>query len=53
LARAETVIGTKLLMEVVKNPRFKPGTNPKPIAIRLEPWHLQLEFDAGLNLREP
>ena len=47
LARAETVIGTKLLMEVVKNPRFKPGSNPQPIAIRVEPWHLHLEFDAA------
>ena len=28
LARAETVIGTKLLMEVIRNPRFKPGSNP-------------------------
>ncbi len=47
LARAETVIGTKLLMEVIKNPRFKPGSNPQPIAIRIEPWHLHLEFDGA------
>jgi pulcherriminic acid synthase len=47
LARAETVIGTKLLMKVVKNPRFKPGSNPQPIGIRVEPWHLHLEFDAA------
>ncbi|MBL6692039.1 MAG: cytochrome P450 [Pseudomonadales bacterium] len=47
LARAETVIGTKLLMEVIRNPRFKPGSNPTPIAIRIEPWHLHLEFDAA------
>jgi pulcherriminic acid synthase len=47
LARAESVIGTKLLMEVVRNPRFKPGSNPGPIAIRIEPWHLPLEFDAA------
>ncbi len=47
LARAETVIGTKMLMEVIKNPRFKPGSNPGPIAIRIEPWHLPLEFDAA------
>jgi cytochrome P450 len=47
LARAETVIGTQLLMEVIKNPRFKPGSKPTPIAIRVEPWHLALEFDAA------
>lgn len=47
LARAETVIGTKMLMEVIKNPRFKPGSSPTPIAIRIEPWHLPLEFDAA------
>ena len=47
LARAESVIGTKMLMEVIKNPRFKPGSNPVPIAIRIEPWHLPLEFDAA------
>lgn len=45
LARAETVIGTRLLMEVIRNPRFKPGSHPVPIAIRIEPWHLPLEFD--------
>jgi cytochrome P450 len=47
LARAEAVIGTKLLMEVIRNPRFKPGSNPTPIAIRVEPWTLPLEFDAA------
>jgi cytochrome P450 len=47
LARAESVIGTQMLMEVIKNPRFKPGSNPRPIAIRIEPWHLPLEFDAA------
>lgn len=47
LARAETVIGTRELMKVIKNPRFKPGSNPTPIAIRVEPWHLPLEFDAA------
>ncbi len=47
LARAETVIGTKELMKVIRNPRFKPGSNPTPIAIRIEPWHLHLEFDAA------
>lgn len=47
LARAETVIGTKMLMPVIRNPRFKPGTNPGPIAIRIEPWSLKLEFDAA------
>lgn len=47
LARAESVIGTKMLMEVIRNPRFKPGSNPVPIAIRIEPWHLPLEFDAA------
>jgi cytochrome P450 len=45
LARAETVIGTQQLMKVIKNPRFKPGSNPQPIAIRIAPWHLHLEFD--------
>ena len=45
LARAETIIGTEMLMEVMKNPRFKPGTHPTPIAIRIEPWSLPLEFD--------
>jgi pulcherriminic acid synthase len=45
LARAETVIGTRLLMDVIRNPRFKPGTQPTPIAIRIEPWSLPLEFD--------
>tara|TARA_A100001037_G_scaffold306091_1_gene349152 strand:+ start:3774 stop:5033 length:1260 start_codon:yes stop_codon:yes gene_type:complete len=45
LARAETVIGTQELMKVIKNPRFKPGSNPTPIAIRIEPWSLPLEFD--------
>ena len=45
LARAETVIGTRKLMEVIKNPRFKPGTHPTPIAIRVEPWSLPLQFD--------
>jgi cytochrome P450 len=47
LARAETVIGTRLLMEVIHNPRFKPGSHPGPIAIRIEPWHLPLEFDVA------
>lgn len=47
LARAETVIGTRELMKVIKNPRFKPGSKPTPIAIRIEPWHLALEFDAA------
>ena len=47
LARAESVIGTKMLMEVIKNPRFRPGSNPTPIAIRIVPWHLPLEFDAA------
>jgi len=47
LARAETVIGTRLLMEVIRNPRFKPGSRPVPIAIRIEPWHLPLEFDVA------
>ena len=45
LARAESVIGTRELMKVIKNPRFKPGSNPTPIAIRIEPWSLPLEFD--------
>ncbi len=47
LARAETVIGTKMLMPVIRNPRFKAGTNPGPIAIRIAPWSLKLEFDAA------
>jgi cytochrome P450 len=47
LARAETIIGTQLLMETIRNPRFKPGSNPTPIAIRIEPWSLPLEFDAA------
>ena len=47
LARAETVIGTRELMTVIRNPRFKPGSHPGPIAIRIEPWHLHLEFDAA------
>lgn len=47
LARAESVIGTKMLMQVLRNPRFKPGSNPQPIAIRIEPWHLPLVFDAA------
>lgn len=47
LARAESVIGTRMLMDVIRNPRFKPGSNPRPIAIRIEPWHLPLEFDAA------
>lgn len=47
LARAETVIGTKMLMEVIRNPRFKPGSDPQPIAIRIEPWHLPLVFDVA------
>lgn len=46
LARAETVIATRELMKVLPNPRFKPGSHPTPIAIRLEPWSLPLEFDA-------
>ena len=47
LARAESVIGTTMLMEVIKNPRFKPGSKPTPIAIRIEPWSLPLEFDVA------
>jgi pulcherriminic acid synthase len=47
LARAESVIGTRMLMQVIRNPRFKPGSNPQPIAIRIEPWHLPLVFDAA------
>ena len=47
LARAETIIGTKLLMEAIKNPRFKAGSQPTPIAIRIEPWSLALEFDVA------
>ena len=45
LAQTETVIGSKMLMEVMRNPRFAPGTTPKPIAISLHPWELVLEFD--------
>ncbi|MCP5180948.1 MAG: cytochrome P450 [Pseudomonadales bacterium] len=47
LARAETVVGTRELMKVIRNPRFKPGSKPTPIAIRLQPWSLPLEFDAA------
>ncbi len=47
LARAETVIGTRMLMDVIRNPRFKPGSDPRPIAIRIAPWSLPLEFDAA------
>ncbi|MGA0840840.1 MAG: cytochrome P450 [Pseudomonadales bacterium] len=47
LARAEAVIGTRMLMDVLRNPRFRPGTRPGPIAIRIEPWHLEVEFDAA------
>ena len=47
LARAETVIGTRMLMDVIRNPRFKPGSKPTPIAIRIEPWSLPLEFDVA------
>jgi pulcherriminic acid synthase len=47
LARAETVIGTRMLMEVIRNPRFKTGSKPTPIAIRIEPWSLPLEFDVA------
>lgn len=47
LARAESVIGTRMLMQVIRNPRFKPGSNPQPIAIRVEPWHLPLVFDVA------
>jgi hypothetical protein len=41
------VIGTRMLMQVLKNPRFKTGSKPVPIAIRIEPWNLPLEFDAA------
>ena len=47
LARAETVIGTRDFIKVIKNPRFRPGSNPTPIAIRIQPWSLPLEFDAA------
>jgi hypothetical protein len=36
-----------MLMQVIRNPRFKPGSSPQPIAIRIEPWHLPLVFDAA------
>jgi pulcherriminic acid synthase len=29
LARAETVIGSKMLLQAMKNPRIKPGSNPQ------------------------
>ena len=45
LAQTETVIGSRMLMEVMCNPRFAPGTTPKPIAISLHPWELILQFD--------
>ncbi len=45
LARSETVIGSRMLLEMMGNPRFKPGSNPKPIAIALEKQQLHLEFD--------
>ncbi len=45
LAQTETVIGSRMLMDVMRNPRFKPGSNPKPIAISLDPWELWIEFD--------
>ena len=47
LARTETVIGSKLLLEMMRNPRFKPGTAPKPIAISVQKQELWLEFDAA------
>ncbi len=40
LAQMETVIGSRMLMDVMSNPRFAPGTDPQPIAIRIEPWEL-------------
>ena len=45
LAQTETVIGSHMLMEVMRNPRFAPKTLPKPIPINLDPWELHLEFD--------
>jgi pulcherriminic acid synthase len=45
LARTETVIGSRMLLEMMKNPRFRPGSNPKPIAISLEKQRLLLDFD--------
>ena len=45
LAQTETVIGSRMLMDVMRNPRFAPGSNPKPIAISLNPWELLIEFD--------
>tara|TARA_Y100000588_G_scaffold333597_1_gene372590 strand:+ start:29 stop:1294 length:1266 start_codon:yes stop_codon:yes gene_type:complete len=45
LAQTETVIGSRMLMDVMRNPRFKPGSQPRPIAISLEPWELWIEFD--------
>ena len=45
LAQTETVIGTRMLMGVMRNPRFAPGSHPQPIAIRIEPWELPIEFD--------
>ncbi len=45
LAQTETVIGSRMLMEVMRNPRFAPGSHPRPIAISLDPWELLVEFD--------
>ncbi|MFN0094977.1 MAG: cytochrome P450 [Dehalococcoidia bacterium] len=45
LARTETVIGSKALMKMMNNPRFKPGFEARPIAISIQPWQLLLEFD--------
>lgn len=45
LAQTEAVIGTRELLKVLKNPRFKAGTNPSPINMRAEPWQLIVEFD--------
>jgi hypothetical protein len=36
-----------MLLEMMRNPRFKPGTNPRPIAISVQKQELWLEFDAA------
>ena len=45
LAQTETIVGTRELLKRMKNPRFKPGSNPKPIAMTTESLELLVAFD--------
>ena len=49
LAHTETVISTREMLKVMKNPRFKPGSNPKPRSSTADSSKLEVEFDLSAD----